>query len=284
MDLILSESEKRFIVDGVKDNCRVDGRECFDYRCIDVESDVISSCAGSGHIRLGNCEIMVGVKCEFSEPSLDESDVGKLEFFVDVSPNASPLFDRKKDSISNNLIAALSHSITPCIDLHSLCVEKGKYVWTVFIDILVLELGSRPNLLDACAIAVKAALYNTKIPKVTIDCETNEPTVSENEIIRIDVSRVPLFITVTRIGNQYVVDATQEEEASSISSVLFAITPDGEITHMKKVKYGSLCPEPLKDVFHKVKDLAIDMHRNLMNALIEESKVRKSTNKISFLF
>ncbi|RWS28686.1 exosome complex component RRP42-like protein [Leptotrombidium deliense] len=283
MDLILSDYEKVFVCEGVKQNCRVDGRECFDYRCVHVETDVISSCSGSGHVRLGNCEIMVGVKCELSDADIDNPSVGKVEFSVDVSPNASPLFDRKNDSLCNLVVSALSQAIPRSLDLRKLCIVEGKHVWTLFIDILVLELGSKSNMFDACSIAVKAALFNTKIPRVNVDMESNDVCVSEG-YDKIDVSDVPILLTITRVSNQYIVDATQEEEASCISSVVLAIVPDGEIVYTKKVKYGSLCPEPFKETLQRAKDLAITMHQNLMIALTEESGVKKPTNKISFLF
>jgi hypothetical protein len=54
-------------------------------------------------------------------------------------------------------------------------------------------------------------------------------------------------VTATKIGGHYVIDANEIEEASSVSSVVFAIDPEGEIIHIKKVGSGSLFINPLKE-------------------------------------
>lgn len=50
------------------------------------------------------------------------------------------------------------------VDLSGLVIEPGKKVWTVWVDISVLDYGG--NVLDACTIAAVAALYDAKLPKV----------------------------------------------------------------------------------------------------------------------
>lgn len=99
-ELILSDAEKQFITSGVKQNIRIDGRSCFDYRNIEIETSLISNCFGSAHIRLGNCDVIAAVKCDLvsfnSQTDLEENkDKGRIEFFADLSANASPGFEGK---------------------------------------------------------------------------------------------------------------------------------------------------------------------------------------------
>ena len=50
--LILSEEEKHFIISGVEEDFRIDGRSCEDYRMINVETGIISNTSGSAQVKL----------------------------------------------------------------------------------------------------------------------------------------------------------------------------------------------------------------------------------------
>lgn len=90
----------------------------------------------------------------------------------------------------------------------------------------------------------------SRVPNVTVDDESGDLIVPDDEydVFTLDISRVPIYITLTRILDQYVVDATQIEEASSISSIIMSVDPSGAIKHIKKLGSGSLHPDPLKGV------------------------------------
>ena len=60
----LSEAERTYILHGIQDNLRVDGRGCEDYRYMEVETEVVSNTNGSARLRLANTDILVGIKVE----------------------------------------------------------------------------------------------------------------------------------------------------------------------------------------------------------------------------
>jgi len=81
---LISESEKKFIVGGVNEDMRTDGRTCSDFRTIEMETDCIATTNGSARIRLGSTELLVGVKAELEKPSISEPNKGRgrdLEFY-----------------------------------------------------------------------------------------------------------------------------------------------------------------------------------------------------------
>ena len=86
--VFLSEAEKLFILHGVQDDLRVDGRDLGDIRPITVETDLVPGASGSAHLRLANTDILVGVKAE-----IEEEDRGRIVFSVDCSANATPEFE-----------------------------------------------------------------------------------------------------------------------------------------------------------------------------------------------
>lgn len=161
--VVLSQGEKLFIVHAVEDDCRVDGRRCGEARRMEVETSVAANCQGSSHVRIGSTDLLVGVKVQVEEPDPDSPDQGKVDFSADCSANASPVFEgRGGEEIVDELIAILDESFIPCLDLKVLSLIPGKSCWTVYVDILILEFGSRPNLFDAAGIGIIAALRDTR--------------------------------------------------------------------------------------------------------------------------
>ncbi|KAM6373378.1 exosome complex component RRP42 isoform 4-T6 [Alca torda] len=216
--VVLSEAEKLYIVHGVQvavasaalqeEDLRVDGRGCEDYRCAEVETDVVSNTSGSARVKLGHTDILVGVKAEMGTPKLEKPDEGYLEFFVDCSANATPEFEGRGGEelgteIANTLYRVFSSESS--VDLKSLCINPREHCWVLYVDVLLLECGG--NLLDAISIAVKAALFNTRIPKVRVleDEEgSKEIELSDDpyDCIRLNVDDVPCIVTLSKTGKR----------------------------------------------------------------------------------
>uniref|UniRef100_A0A674GS29 Exosome component 7 n=1 Tax=Taeniopygia guttata TaxID=59729 RepID=A0A674GS29_TAEGU len=248
--VVLSEAEKLYIVHGVQEDLRVDGRGCEDYRCAEVETDVVSNTSGSARVKLGETDILVGIKAEMGTPKLEKPDEGYLEFFVDCSSNSPELEGRGGEELGTDIANTL-YRIFSCensVDLKSLCINPKEHCWVLYVDVLLLECGG--NIFDAISIAVKAALFNTRIPKVRVleDEEgTKEIELSDDpyDCIRLNIDEVPCVVTLSKIGYRHVVDATLQEEACSLASLLISVTSKGAITSMKKVGKGSLDPESI---------------------------------------
>lgn len=62
---------------------RNDGRTWSEYRWMEVETKLMDQVHGSARLRLGNSDVLVGVKVEIDTPFPDRPYEGKLEFFVD---------------------------------------------------------------------------------------------------------------------------------------------------------------------------------------------------------
>ena len=168
-EVLISEGEKLFIVHSVQDDCRVDGRKCLESRKFKVERNIIPNCHGSSHVRIGKTDLLVGVKAQVDKPDPNEANEGRLVFAADCSANASPAFEgRGGEELAAELVTILSNSFQPCLDLKCLCISPGKSVWVLTVDILILEFGSKPNLIDAAGVAVKTALADTRLVLPTL--------------------------------------------------------------------------------------------------------------------
>ncbi|KPP72411.1 hypothetical protein Z043_108592 [Scleropages formosus] len=144
------------------------------------------------------------------------------------------------------------------------------------------------NLLDATSIAVKAALFSTRIPKVHVsedDEGGKELEISDDpyDCMRLQVEDVPCIVTLSKIGHRHVVDATLQEAACSMASLIIAVTHKGNVTCVRKVGGGSLDPESIFEMTETGKRVGKALHAPLMKLLQEEEVLGKRRQKVGFL-
>ncbi|KAJ1687630.1 hypothetical protein LUZ63_019020 [Rhynchospora breviuscula] len=255
----LSEGEKQFLRGGIEQNLRADGRTRNQFRPISVETGVIPQANGSARVRLGATEVIASIKAELGKPSILHPDKGKVSIFVDCSPTAAPIYEGKGgEALSMELSVALERCLLggksgagAAIDLSSLVLVEGKVCWDLYIDALVVS--SDGNLLDSLAAAIKAALSNTGLPKVNVVLgaspeEQPEVDVSDEEFLQFDTSAVPVIVTLTKVGKQYIVDATSEEESQMTSAVSVSVNRNGQICGLTKRGGAGLDPSVIYDM------------------------------------
>ncbi|KAE8597019.1 hypothetical protein XENTR_v10016324 [Xenopus tropicalis] len=103
------------------------------------------------------------------------------------------------------------------------------------------------------------------------------------DCVRLNVVNVPCIVTLSRIGHRHVVDATLQEEACSVASLLIAVTSKGILTCMRKIGKGSLDPESIFEMIETGKRVAKSLHTSLQSALNQEESLGKKRQKIGFL-
>uniref|UniRef100_A0A023GHR1 Ribosomal RNA-processing protein 42 n=1 Tax=Amblyomma triste TaxID=251400 RepID=A0A023GHR1_AMBTT len=285
--VLISEAEKTYIIHGIHEDLRCDGRCCLEYRFLELETGIVSNCSGSSHVRLANTDILVGIKAELDEPYPTAPGKGRIEFFVDCTANADPEFEgRGGEEVATKIKSALAQAFgsPKCLDLKSLAVIPGQQVWVLYVDVLILECGG--SLLDAVSVGVKAALFDLKIPKVSVTVDENgeqeiEVSGDPYDVSKMDITDVPCFITLSKVGQQFVLDATQEEEACAVGSLAMAVTAAGRIVSLIKGGIGSLHPENVMDIIEVGKDVGIALNAAVMKNLELESS--SETEKKGFL-
>ncbi|PQQ20767.1 exosome complex component RRP42 [Prunus yedoensis var. nudiflora] len=117
------------------------------------------------------------------------------------------------------------------IDLSSLVAVEGKFCWDLYID--GLDVSSDGNLLDALGAAIKACQKLNVAAGASGD-EQPEVDVSDEEFLQFDTSRVPVIVTLTKVGRHYIVDATSEEESQMSSAVSISINRQRHIWWLTK--------------------------------------------------
>ncbi|KAM3715881.1 Exosome complex component RRP45 [Dirofilaria immitis] len=162
----LSNCEKAFFLNSFKQNVRIDGRKCDEFREVKV---IIGSELGSCLAMLGETKVLAQVSCSLVEPSTTRGNMGMVEVQVNMSPMASPDYeDGRLGSKGLELMRILELLYRNCgvIDLESLCLRTFKQVWQIRIDVHVL--ASDGSLVDCACIASLTALAHFRRPDVSV--------------------------------------------------------------------------------------------------------------------
>ena len=213
------------IVTLLNNQTRLDGRKATEYRSpISIEYGVIKTAEGSARVKIGDTEVMVGVKLEVGEPYPDSLDKGNLMVSGDLLPLASPRFEQgppKFNAIELPRLVDRAIRASEVIELKKLVVKEGELVWTVIID--VYPINDDGNLIDASSIAAFAALKNTFMPALGKDNKVDYETKTK-ERLPLEKDTVPLSLSFHKLGNSIILDPTREEEEACDLRMTFGIS------------------------------------------------------------
>jgi exosome complex component RRP42 len=223
---------------------RLDGRVLDEMRTLEAELDIIKKANGSAKVKLGDSEVIAGIKVETGEPFEGLENKGALIISAEVLPTASPYIEPgPPDEETIELARVVDRGIreSEMLDLDRLVLVPGKIVYTIFVDCSVINTDG--NLLDATSYAVVSALLSCKLPifeiedgKVVDTGKTQDPP----------LTTVPVSITQVRIGDTIILDPTAEEEACMNARMTITTNSDGDYAAIQKGFTGGFTREQIK--------------------------------------
>lgn len=80
-----------------------------------------------------------------------------------------------------------------CVKLEELCITKEKLAWCLYADLICLDCDGA--LIDACIIALMAALKTVQLPRVEHDPVLDNKEVNNKEKSPINVYNIPVCTT-----------------------------------------------------------------------------------------
>uniref|UniRef100_A0A667YXW1 Ribosomal RNA-processing protein 43 n=1 Tax=Myripristis murdjan TaxID=586833 RepID=A0A667YXW1_9TELE len=189
-------------------------------------SGSISTADGSALVKVGNTTVICGIKAELTNPTVEAPSKGYIVPNVDLPPLCSSRFrpgpPGEQAQAASQFIADVIES-SDVIQTEDLCIERGKLCWVLYCDIMCLDYDG--NLLDACIIALLAALKNTQLPEVTIKPEACTPEVNLEKRNGLLIHKHPVGTSFCVFDNSIlIVDPTAEEEG--LSSAHFTVVTD----------------------------------------------------------
>jgi exosome complex component RRP42 len=240
---------------------RLDGRGLGDYREIKIEQGLIERAEGSARVLLGKTEVLVGTKVETGEPFPDTPNEGVLTVNAELVPLASPTFEPgPPDENSIELARIVDRGIreSKAIDTEKLCIEPGKKVFVVFVDVWVLNHDG--NLIDASALAAVAALLNTKMPNYEI--KEGEVKIKQG-YTPLPMKSHPITVTLAKINDKLIVDPWLEEEQTMDARLSIAINDEGNICAIQKGGTGYFTPQQILDAIKIAQEKAATLRKKL---------------------
>lgn len=261
MAAVITRVKKKQIEQLIAKGKRLDGRELTDYRETKIEQGIIERAEGSAKVLLGRTEVVVGIKIEMGEPFADTPNEGVLTVNAELVPLASPGFEPgPPDENSIELARVVDRGIreSKAIDLEKLCIEPGKKVFVVFVDVYVLNHDG--NLIDASALAAMAALLNTKMAKYEV--EDGEVKIKPG-YEPLPIKKRPITVTCAKIGDKLVVDPWLEEEQVMDARISMAFDDDGNIVAIQKGGSGYFEPKQVFEAARIAKEKVEEMRKKL---------------------
>jgi len=238
---------------------RLDGRESTEYREIQIEFGLIERAEGSARVRLGKTEVLVGTKIELGEPFPDVPNEGVLTVNAELVPLASPTFEAgPPDENSIELARVVDRGIreSKAIALEDLCVEPGKKVFIVFVDVYVLNHDG--NLIDASALAALAALTNTKM----FNYEVKEDEIKIKPGYKpLPIRNFPIAVTFAKINDKLIVDPWLDEEQVMDARLTMAVENDGKICAIQKGGYGYFTAQQIFEASKIAQQKAVELRK-----------------------
>ena len=215
----------------LKKGIRYDGRKLTDYRKVTIEYGVSGSAEGSARVKIGETEVIAGVKMSVEKPYPDTPNEGVLMVGAELMPLSNPDFESGPPDIrSIELARVIDRGIreSKTIDTSKLCIEEGEKVWAVMVDICTIN--DEGNLLDCSGLAAIAAIKDARFPKYE-DGVVDYKTKTEKGL---PLSKVPIPITVIKVGNDFIVDPLLEEEEAIDARLTVTSIADGTLCALQK--------------------------------------------------
>ena len=261
MSTVLTRVRQKQIAQLIDAGKRLDGRGLTDHREFTIEEGLIERAEGSARIHLGKTDVLVGVKIETGEPFPDTPNDGVLTVNAELVPLASPNFEPgPPDENSIELARIVDRGIreSKAVDTEKLCIEPGKKVFVVFVDVYVLNHDG--NLIDAAALAAVSALMNTKMPNYEV--EDGEVKIKTG-YSPLPLKSHPITVTLGKINDKLIVDPWIEEEQVMEARISMAINDDGNICAIQKGGAGFFSPQKILEASKLAQEKAAELRKKL---------------------
>jgi exosome complex component RRP42 len=215
---ILPQGELQYIIDGINESVRSDGRNHFQFRPLYVELDVLRQCFASCKVRLGSfsgaTEVIVGIKGEYLH------NIQLKEVSFDVSVDCSPGVELCShapgiagsvgfvNKTAEEIIASYIQQMYNCF-FQSTAASVNSFMlhWHIHIDILIIEFDG--CILDTCSIATLLGFSLLRFPvigdenfgllqsKDYLNSNNSEELSSFASVTPfVDISEFPIYVSV----------------------------------------------------------------------------------------
>ena len=238
-------------------DARIDGRERWEGRELEVQHSILPRAEGSARVRMGDTIVLAGVKFQIMTPYPDRPNQGGLMCSAEVRPVAGRNWESgppSPESIELGRVVDRGIRESGCIDVDSLCIIPGEKAWQVILDLFAIS--DDGNLFDAFALAGITALRNATVPAERFEV---------GEDYQLSVSKTPIMCSYHRVGGRFVFDATAREELGGDERIHITLGDDNNFHSLQKGLKGIFSA----DEFTEIMDNAIERTEKLRKIVDE---------------
>lgn len=241
-------ANEEYIKKLIDKDIRIDRRKLDEFREISIEYGISKKSAeGSAKVKIGQTEVVAGVKMEVGAPFPDVPDKGTIIANVELLPLSSPEFESGPPGINaiEYARAVVDRGIreSDALDFKKLCIKEAEKMWTVLID--VYSINDAGNLADAIGLAALAALIDAKYPSYDEKEDKVDYTKKTKSLV---LKHWPIPVTVIKIKNKFIIDPTSEEENAADAKLTATSIEDGRICALQKGGSEELSAEDIVEM------------------------------------
>lgn len=256
---IVSDIKRDYVLQLARAGQRYDGRAFDEYRPVTIEPGVVKRAEGSARVRLGDTEVVVGVKVAPGEPYPDTPNQGVMTTSAELVPLASPDFEAgppQPPAIELARVVDRGIRETDTIDLEQLCITPGEKIWMCFIDIHAIDYDG--NLMDASSLAAMTALLTAKVPNKRFDLGEDAP---------LPITHSPVTCTAMRLAPGAIVfDPGLIEDKVGSPRLTVSHDENDHIRAMQKGLRGGFTVEEVKGILATAKVKGRELRAELVKA------------------
>jgi exosome complex component RRP42 len=292
---IVPSIKRDYIAKIAEEGKRIDGRGFDQYRKIEIETNVVNKAEGSARVKIGNTQVLCGIKMDIGTPFPDTPASGVMSTAAEFVPLASPDFESgppREDAIELARVVDRGVRESQVIQIEKLCIAPGEKVWLVFIDIHILDYDG--NLFDAASLAALAALSTTKVPvsrflkdlsesdraswqerllesytipgvdEVPFGANSNSTPIKD---FPLPMTEPPISCTAVKINDCIMFDPCFDEEVIADVRLTVATDHKGDIRAMQKGLSGSFSKEEIQKVIKGALDNGQEIRKKLYHSI-----------------
>ncbi|XP_073016384.1 exosome complex component RRP45A-like isoform X4 [Primulina eburnea] len=273
-------NEKKFIETALLSDLRIDGRGPFDYRNVAIK---FGREDGSSEVQLGQTHVMGFVTSQLVKPYRDRPNEGTLSIYTEFSPMADPSFEIGRPGVFAVELGRIVDRGLRAVDTESLCVVAGKWVWSVRIDLHILDNGG--NLVDAANIAALVALLTFRRPECTLGGDNDQEVIIHSPEVReplpLIVHHLPVAITFAFIGSEstVVIDPSNFEEAVMGGKLTVTLNTNGDVCAIQKAGGDGVIQSVIMQCLRIASVKAADITNKIKKA-VESYNTERALRKI----
>ncbi len=263
---VVETIRKAQLVELLAQGKRLDERTPEQHRPITIKTGIIQKANGSAMVTLGDTQVIAGVKIATGTPFPDTPDKGLLVVNAELLPMSSPYAEPgppSEEAIELARVVDRGIRESEMVDLKKLCLIEGKTVYTVFVDVNIMNVDG--NLFDATSYAVVSALRTAKMKKYAVE---GDKVVAKEEWVPVPVERTPVSITLARIGDALIVDPNSEEEGVMDMRITITTDDDGNICASQKGEASTITPAQVL----QAADISIRLGKEIRDQILEATK------------